>query len=255
MTRRERLERKVEKRLEWADSRKAKAEAAHRTSDRLVEHIPFGQPILVGHHSERGHRRTLERSQNLMFKMVEHNAMADHHKSTAAGLICALDKSIFSDDADAIEAIEERIKKREAQRERNNAINKIIRKKPKNEATPEKIKALEALGMSEGIAIKLFEPDFCGRIGIPAYVNQNLGGNISTDRKRLEQLKRAAEIRAKAEETESGILIEKSNGYAYITFTEKPEYDIRAALKAAGFRWNKASWVGPADSVPDCIEA
>lgn len=54
-------------------SEKAKRRQAQlvEESDRLVEHIPFGQPILVGHHSERAHRRTLERSQNKMFQSLD----------------------------------------------------------------------------------------------------------------------------------------------------------------------------------------
>lgn len=45
-------------------------ESLWQRSDQLTEHIPPGQPILVGHHSERGHRRTLERAQNLAFAAV-----------------------------------------------------------------------------------------------------------------------------------------------------------------------------------------
>jgi hypothetical protein len=53
-----------------AERRASDEQALWDYSDRLVEHIPPGQPILVGHHSERGHRRTLERSQNAAFKAV-----------------------------------------------------------------------------------------------------------------------------------------------------------------------------------------
>jgi len=41
--------------------------AAHAISDR----IPFGQPILVGHHSERGHRADLKRIENHMNRFCE----------------------------------------------------------------------------------------------------------------------------------------------------------------------------------------
>lgn len=55
-------------------------------SDRLVEHIPPGQPILVGHHSERGHRRTLERSQNAAFKAVALGRQAEQTAQRAAAV-------------------------------------------------------------------------------------------------------------------------------------------------------------------------
>lgn len=70
----------------------AAAEACREASDRLVEHIPFGQPILVGHHSEGAHRRRLERAQNLMFKWVEGRAEAAEvaRRAEAAGRDAAL---------------------------------------------------------------------------------------------------------------------------------------------------------------------
>ena len=199
MTRRERMERRAERRLDWAEGREKKAVASNKASSDLLSGIPFGQPILIGHHSEKRHRRTLERSQNHMSKSIEHSDMADHHRSKAAGIQSQLDNSIFSDDADAIEQLKARIEGREKERAMNNAVNKIIRKKPKNEKTPEKIEALAVLGIKEVIAVKLFEPDFCGRIGIPSYVNQNLSGNINRDKKRLAELERLAVTVAKSE--------------------------------------------------------
>lgn len=256
MNRRERLENKLAKRLEWADSREQKANSAATASHNLIKDIPFGQPVLVGHHSERRHRRTLERSQNLMFKMVEHNAMAEHHKSKAEGIKRALDRSIFSDDENAIAEIEARIAKRETERERNNAINKIIRKKPKNEQTQEKVEQLKALGLSEGAALELFKPDFCGRIGIPSYVNQNLGGNIASDRKRIEHIKRQNATRERVQQSETGVLFEPcGERYVSITFAEKPDREVLTALKENCFRWNNPSWIGPVDRVPDCVKA
>lgn len=59
MTRRERLERKLELRREWAEKREAKAAAAFQASHDMVSVIPMGQPILIGHHSENGHRALL----------------------------------------------------------------------------------------------------------------------------------------------------------------------------------------------------
>jgi hypothetical protein len=42
-----------------------------------VEMIPMGQPILVGHHSERRHRRDLERHDRNIRKAIEHGHNAD----------------------------------------------------------------------------------------------------------------------------------------------------------------------------------
>ena len=40
---------------------KTDSSAAYRRAEELVEHIPPGQPILVGHHSETKHRRHIKR--------------------------------------------------------------------------------------------------------------------------------------------------------------------------------------------------
>ena len=56
MTRRERLERKLEKRADWAGKAKDRSAAAFDAAGKRAEGIPFGQPILVGHHSERRDR-------------------------------------------------------------------------------------------------------------------------------------------------------------------------------------------------------
>lgn len=38
-----------------------RAEASYQAAKDLADHIPFGQPILLGHHSQRRHERTLDR--------------------------------------------------------------------------------------------------------------------------------------------------------------------------------------------------
>jgi len=257
MTRREKLERKSEKRLDWADSRKKKAYADWEKADMSEEKtgIPMGQPILMGHHSARRHRNVIKRADAAMRRGAEHNEMSKHHASKAAGLNSILDRSIFSDDEDAADQLEMRIAKHEADRKQNNAINKIIRRKPKGEKTQEKVADLEAMGLREHTIDKLFEPDFMGRVGIPAYVNQNLGGRIRADRDRLKIVKAQAANRAAAAQSENGVVvITNANGDAVVTFSEKPEREILTALKSAGFRWFKGSWVGPKDGLPDEVK-
>ena len=64
MTTRERLARKVERRLEWAQSRQTEASRRWTTAHTMADGIPFGQPILVGHHSEQRDRNYRERIRN-----------------------------------------------------------------------------------------------------------------------------------------------------------------------------------------------
>ena len=258
MTRRERLERKLEKREEWAQSRKSKAQSSFRAADRSVEGIPMGQPILVGHHSEKRHRGALNRCHTAMHNGLEHEDMAKHHSEKAAGLSDQLDRCIFSDDDDAIEQLQAKINRLTADQERMKATNKIVRRKPKNECTDDKLTDLQAMGMSEGLARKLFEPDFCGRIGIASYELSNNNAVISNAKKRISQIKyRTAQ--AQAAEDCGGVLIKKcgtsgySSAYSAVTFSEKPDYNIIKELKAAGFSWHGGSWTGLTDNIPESV--
>jgi hypothetical protein len=128
VTRRERLERRAERRLDWAASRERRAAAAQARADGIARFIPPGQPILVGHHSERHHRRDLERIDSAMRTTIESSDMAAHHRSAAAGIERQLDRSVFSDDANAIEVLEARIAEKEAKREKAKRVNALYRK-------------------------------------------------------------------------------------------------------------------------------
>jgi len=78
-----RLTAKADRRQDWADGRREKAEAAATTSRNAVAGIPFGQPIIEGHHSAKRHRSALKRSRNAADRMLEHSKMAEHHQGKA----------------------------------------------------------------------------------------------------------------------------------------------------------------------------
>ena len=126
--------------------------------------------------------------------------------------------------------------------------------KPKNESTPEKVKQLVALGMSEAKAASLFTADFCGRFGFADYELSNLGGRITADRKRLESIKHQQAKAAEAEAAPGGVLVRINGEYAIVTFAEKPEREILDALRAAGYWWGNGSWSGKAAQLPESVK-
>jgi hypothetical protein len=246
MTRRERLENKVEKRREWAESRKDKAAALLARNEPFASDWAFiTQP---GHIPERA--RVIARQD----RAFGHMKMAGHHASRAAGLESQLERTIFSDDENAIEALNAKIAELERQRELNNNINAIVRAKPKNELTPDKIARLVALGLGETLAAKCFEPDYGGRVGIPSYVNQNLGGNIGRLRDRLKTVALRQERQAAADAAPGGVTIDGAD-YVSVTFAEKPERSILDDLRAAGFHWSGGSWHGYRAKLPESVGA
>jgi hypothetical protein len=62
---------------------------------------------------------------------VENQKMAEEHRGKALGIEAALERTIFSDDENAVEALEEKIRGLEAERARNNELNKAIRRELK----------------------------------------------------------------------------------------------------------------------------
>lgn len=131
--RRERLERKAEKRREWAESRERKSSAALEGARRIADGIPFGQPILVGHHSEGRHRRDVARIENGMRSGLEHGRMAQEHEQKADGLEEQLRGAIYSDDVDAVERLEQKLRGLEQKRETMKSRNAAYRREHRAE--------------------------------------------------------------------------------------------------------------------------
>lgn len=66
----ERAEDRAERFEEYSERRAVEADQAHRVVRQIADHIPFGQPILVGHHSERRARKDAERIENGMRRVI-----------------------------------------------------------------------------------------------------------------------------------------------------------------------------------------
>lgn len=191
MTRRERLERRAEKRREWSDSRSAKSSASFERAQSIADGIPFGQPILVGHHSERAHRRDIARIESGMAAGIEHGRKAEAHAEKAEGIEEQLARSIYSDDVDAVERLEERIAGLEAERERIKAYNASCRRGARDVSLLDEKQQADLASTARVCSWQI------GSKGeAPAYWLQNLGGNIRRNRERLEQIKRENAARA-----------------------------------------------------------
>src|SRR5258708_33420771 len=115
MTYRERRLAKAARYQEWAAKREAKAENAYSTAHAIIDRIPAGQPILVGHHSERRHRRDLGRHDQNMHQSLEHSKKAEEMRSKAENIVLAASNAIYSDDPDAIKQLTAKIAKLEAE--------------------------------------------------------------------------------------------------------------------------------------------
>jgi phospholipid N-methyltransferase len=67
----ERAEERAERFEDYSDKRSAEASSARRGVDKIAKRFEFGQPILVGHHSEKRARKDQERIQSGMRRAVD----------------------------------------------------------------------------------------------------------------------------------------------------------------------------------------
>lgn len=211
----ERQEARIDRLEDRAEKAKKEASARIRTAQTMSEAIPFGQPILVGHHSEKRDRNFRNRIENNFRKGIEAEDKAKHLQGRAES--ARSNRTISSDDPEAVEKLRAKVEQAEAEQQAMKAANRIIRKKPKNEATPEKIAQLKEMfpNASEARLETYFQADFCGRVGFPDYALQNNNANIRRMKQRLAQLEQAA---AEAENGE-----EKRTEYQGFTVIESPE--------------------------------
>ena len=103
-----------EKKQARIDRYRERAERARQQSNHLshesvsmLGHIPPGQPVLVGHHSERGHRKLLERSDRKMEQSVAASEKADYYENKARA--AESNTAISSDDPAALEKLQAKL--------------------------------------------------------------------------------------------------------------------------------------------------
>jgi hypothetical protein len=234
-------EERKQARIERYEARAAKArsESSSRFNSDNINTVRGlqGQPVLVGHHSEKRHRKLLERADNDMRKSFEASKKADYYAEKAVA--AETNDAISSDDPEAVVKLKEKIADAKRKQEIVKAANKIVRRKPKNESTPEKLADLTALGCSESAAQQLFVPDFCGRIGFPSYVLTNNNANIKRMEQRLVSLQRLEQAEEKVIESEHYTVVEDPEDNRFkLEFPGKPSAEVRKLLKSHGFRWS-----------------
>lgn len=150
----DRKQARIDRLSERADKAADRSQAARAKAAAITDHIPLGQPILVGHHSEGRMRRDLAKVQRHHHTEHEEGQKADRLDSAVA--YHENDTSISKWDPDALAKLDARIAKLEAKRD---AIKRVNRKR-------------KAAG--EEIA--------------PAYMLTNLSANLRRLKKRREQI-------------------------------------------------------------------
>lgn len=83
----ERAEERADRFSDYSDKRASDASDARSAVSAIADGIPFGQPILVGHHSERRARKDAEKIENGMRRAVQMWETSEYWKQRAAGAL------------------------------------------------------------------------------------------------------------------------------------------------------------------------
>jgi phospholipid N-methyltransferase len=83
----ERAEERADRFVDYKDKRISDAERAHEAVSRIADNIPLGQPILIGHHSERHARKDAERIENGLRETVKMWHTAKYWEDRAKGAL------------------------------------------------------------------------------------------------------------------------------------------------------------------------
>lgn len=233
----ERKQHRIDRAKALRDKNEQASEQAFKQVQQIASFIPFGQPVLTGHHSEGRHLRDLDKMDNGMRRSVEATAKAEYYGDKAKAI--EGNDAIFSDDPDAITKLEEKIRQQKEAQEFMKAANRCIRKQ-------DKVAFLKLNHATADMWEKLNTKDCMGDLGFAHYQLTNNNANIRRMEQRLHLLKKNA-ARSYEETTVKGVrrIIDPDANRIQLVFPAKPPEEIRTRLKRQhGFRWcgSEGAW-------------
>ena len=237
---------------ERAAKKREQSSESFKRSHTLVEHIPVGQPILVGHHSEKHHRNTLDKSWAAIGKSVALDDEATKLESRAAGVGSG---GIASNDPQALQKLNMKLEGLIRNQETMKAVNKIIRRK--NLTKAEKIAAIVSdERLNETLAKERLEPDCFGGIGFAQYTLRNNNVNIHSTKKRiasLERIRNSAPIEFENDDFSMRI----ADGFVVIDFVHgKPVKEVRILIgRTYSFNFKRTLGVWRRKVTANCLSA
>lgn len=229
---------RIERMRARAERVRAEGEARLATADRIASAIPMGQPILVGHHSERRHRRDIARIDANMSKGVAAlDAARDLERRANRA---ETSTAISSDDPEAIVKLRAQLAEVEADADHFAASVKAARAVLARVELAERAKALAAAVDCHGRPLHAHVLRFIGVMGfVPTMAN--VRANVRRIKERLAGLEQRAAEGPKAPETIGDVEIAEEENRVRVRFPGKPSEEIRKALRSAGFVWSPSA--------------
>ncbi len=268
-------EAKKERFEELAQKNKEKSDAEFKNAQKMGDVIPFGQPILLGHHSEKGDRNYRKKIERGFERGIENQKKSEYYNDKVNAI--ENNHAIRQDDPEALKKLKQKLATIEDQIEKVKTHNKNCKQI-----------FLEAFGYPTGTKISNTNgnyKEFCfiftdktierkdvingvqweakripdeireriesyiktGKFNQPelkedqkkydSYILQNLNGNKSSVKKRIEKIQ-VLEKLDDIDVTINKIRIYTEDGRVRVDFGYKPSEETRTTLKRSGFRWS-----------------
>ncbi len=218
--------------LERAERAEAQAKAAEHAWRSIMGRIPMGQPILRGHHSERRHRRDLERARTSLSKAAEAQKKAEELRRRAANL----GNTIRSDDPCAVEKLEAELAEREAGRELMKQINVAYRRG--GWAAVREAQLADEKQIAEFDRTMKFVPGGTD-VPFPRFSFTNASADIRRIAKRIAELKAGPPTFEPMEGDGWRIEARADLNRVALSFDARPSDDVIQKLKRGGWRWSR----------------
>lgn len=233
----EKRQARIDRLNEAADRAEKRASDTYDSARKMSEAIPFGQPIIVGHHSERSDRNYRKRIDDKFESAFREQSKADELRAKAAA--AENNTAISSDDPEAIQKLKDKLIGLEENQEKMKAINKYYKKNGT---------CIGCDGISDESAEKLdngAKKNYEGR-PFPTYTLTNNNQNIRSIKLRINELEKLRELDFEPVEFETGkVIVNKEINRIQFFFDGKPDEETRGVLKLWGFhfsRYNNSAW-------------
>ena len=218
---------------------RAEREAAARFNSHNVETLRgmAGEPIKIGHHSERRHRALIERADNDMRKGCE--AMGEARQLGRRADAAERNDAIDSRDPEALDLLRGKLAGLEDAQASMKTINAVHKRFLKDPASLEGSKLSEA---ARGL-VRAYKPAYSWEPHpFPPYRLSNAAAEVRRVKERIAELEERAATVARPEVVIDGVSITEDDAYdaVHLLFSGKPDEATRSRLKAEGFRWARS---------------
>lgn len=211
------------------------AQNAQQSAVAVMNMIPMGQPILVGHHSERRHRRDIDRIHARLAKAAVASKRAQEllRRSLAVGMTGRGNEIISSDDPAATAKLQEKIEELKSERENMKRVNAAYRRG-----------GLEAMRLEFPNAAPKLERDMRFHVQdrpFPSFKLTNIGAEIRRAEARLAALIAAATEPDHEPVRGNGFTIteDRDENRIRFEFDKRPSDIVCKLMRQAGWKWNR----------------